>query len=148
MSKIIYATHHSFIKQVLFFLLFGAEPTAFGGSKGRGQIGATAAGYATATQHLSWVCDLHHCSWQHQILNPLIKARDQTHHLMVTSPIRFRCTTMRTPTTNSFWKLTMCQAWCKIVKNKIKTDYGFYSNISETNWERQAGNNNTSNCIK
>ena len=33
---------------------------------------------ATATQDLSHVCDLHYSSEQHQILNPLSKARDQT----------------------------------------------------------------------
>jgi len=35
-------------------------------------------GYTTATamQDLSLVCDLHHSSWQPQILNPLSKARD------------------------------------------------------------------------
>ena len=33
---------------------------------------------ATATQDPSCVCDLHHSSWQRQILNPLSEARDQT----------------------------------------------------------------------
>ena len=33
---------------------------------------------ATATWDLSRVCDLHHSSWQHWILNPLSEARDQT----------------------------------------------------------------------
>ena len=33
---------------------------------------------ATATRDLSRVCDLHHSSWQRQILNPLSGARDQT----------------------------------------------------------------------
>ena len=33
---------------------------------------------ATAMQDLSHNCDVHHSSWQHQILNPLSKARDQT----------------------------------------------------------------------
>ena len=37
---------------------------------------------ATATLDLSRVCDLHHSSWQHWILNPLSKARDRTHVLM------------------------------------------------------------------
>jgi len=37
---------------------------------------------ATATQHPSHICDLHHSSWQHQILNPLRKARDGTRNLM------------------------------------------------------------------
>ena len=52
---------------------------------------------ATATPDLSHVCDLHHSSWQHWILNPLSKARDQTRHLMVPSWIRFCCGTMGTP---------------------------------------------------
>ena len=40
---------------------------------------------ATATQDLSRVCDLHHSSQQHRILNPLSKAMDRTHILMDTS---------------------------------------------------------------
>ena len=40
--------------------------------------------YVTAIpmQDLSYVCNLHHSSWQLWILNPLIKARDQTCILM------------------------------------------------------------------
>ena len=36
--------------------------------------------YATATamQDQSQVCNLYHSSWQHQILQPLSKARDRT----------------------------------------------------------------------
>ena len=37
---------------------------------------------ATATHDLSHICDLHHSSWHHQILNPLSEARDQTCILM------------------------------------------------------------------
>ena len=37
---------------------------------------------ATATPDPSHVCNLHHSSWQHQSLNPLGKARDQTCILM------------------------------------------------------------------
>ena len=44
---------------------------------------------ATATRDLSRVCNLHHSSWQHQILYPLSEARDQTLNLMLTSQIRF-----------------------------------------------------------
>ena len=44
---------------------------------------------ATATQDPSRVCDLHHSSWQRQILNPLSWARDQTRNLMVWFPVRF-----------------------------------------------------------
>ena len=52
---------------------------------------------ATATSNPSCVCDLYHSSRQHQILNPLSEARDQTHNLMDPSRIRFRSTTMGTP---------------------------------------------------
>ena len=46
--------------------------------------------YATATQYPSRICDLHHSSLQHRILNPLSEGRDQTHILMDTSPIGYR----------------------------------------------------------
>ena len=55
---------------VLFFHLFRAAPAAYGASQARGQIRATG---------------LHHSSWQHWILNPLSKARDQTCILRDTS---------------------------------------------------------------
>ena len=42
---------------------------------------------ASATPHLSHICDLHHCSQQLQILNPLSKARDWTCILMDTTCI-------------------------------------------------------------
>ena len=46
--------------------------------------------YATAIAMLdqSRVCKLHHSSQQHQILNPLSKARDWTRNVMVPSQIR------------------------------------------------------------
>ena len=40
---------------------------------------------ATATRDLSCICDLHHRSWQCQIVNPLSKGRDRTRNLMVLS---------------------------------------------------------------
>ena len=40
---------------------------------------------ATATWDPSHICDLHCSSWQHRILNPLSKSRDQTRILMDTS---------------------------------------------------------------
>ena len=45
--------------------------------------------YATATAMWdpSRICDLHHRSRQHRILNPLRKARDRTRNLMVPSRI-------------------------------------------------------------
>ena len=56
------------------------------------QLPATA--IATATWDLSLVCNLHR---QHQILDPLSKARDRTQVLMDTSQIHFRRTTTGTP---------------------------------------------------
>ena len=41
----------------------------------------------TATQDPSHICDLHHTSRQHRILNPLREARDRTHNFMVPSRI-------------------------------------------------------------
>ena len=52
---------------------------------------------ATAMPDLSHVCNLHHSSKQHWILNPLSKARDWNHNLMVPSWIRFHCAMMGTP---------------------------------------------------
>ena len=46
---------------------------------------------------LSHVCNLHHSSRQHWILNLLREARDQTHNHMVPSRICFHCTMMGTP---------------------------------------------------
>ena len=46
---------------------------------------------ATAMQDPSHICNLHHSSQKRRILNPLSEARDQICHLMVPSPIRFRC---------------------------------------------------------
>ena len=40
---------------------------------------------AIAMQDLNHVCNLHHSSWQHGILNQLSKARDQPCNLMDTS---------------------------------------------------------------
>jgi len=59
-----------------------ATLVVYGGSQARGQIGARAAvpTYATVTEtwDLSQICDLHHGLWQHQVLDPLSEARDQT----------------------------------------------------------------------
>ena len=41
----------------------------------------------TATQDPRRICDLHHRSRQHGILNPLSEARDRTCNLMVTSRV-------------------------------------------------------------
>ena len=51
----------------------------------------------TATWDPSHIYDLHHSSQQRQIFNPLSKARDQTHNLMVPSQICFCCAMTETP---------------------------------------------------
>ena len=53
--------------------------------------------YVTAIQDPSRFCDLHHSSWQCQILNPLSEARDWTGVLMDPSQIHFCWATMGTP---------------------------------------------------
>ena len=81
------------------FCLFRVEPMAYRSSQARGQFGGVVLAYTTATemQDLSRVCDLHHSSWQHQILNPLSEARDQIRILMDTSLVRYHWAMMGTP---------------------------------------------------
>ena len=52
---------------------------------------------ATAMQDQSRVCNLHHSSRQRRILNPLSKAGDRTHNLMVPSQVHYLCATIGTP---------------------------------------------------
>ena len=52
---------------------------------------------ATVMPDPNHICDLHHSSRQHWILNPLSEARDQTYNLMVPRQIRFCFATMGTP---------------------------------------------------
>ena len=68
-----------------FNFLFRAVPMAYGSSQARGRIRATAYATVTATRDPSHVCNLHHSSWQHGILNPLNKPRDRTDIFMDTS---------------------------------------------------------------
>ena len=67
-----------------FFFFFRTAPTTYGGSQARAHTGAAAEAYATATAtpDLSRILDLYCSSRQHQILNPLNRARDQTRVLM------------------------------------------------------------------
>ena len=61
------------------------------------EIQLSAYATTTATRYLSCVWNLRHGSRKHQILNPLIKARDRTHILMDTSWIHFCWAMMGTP---------------------------------------------------
>ena len=76
---------------IFFKFYFRATPMAYGSSQARVPVGAVAATLciATATTDLNLVCDLHHSSWQCQILNPLSKAREQTHVLMDPSQVHY-----------------------------------------------------------
>ena len=67
-----------------FFGLFRAVSAAYGSSQAGVELELQLLAYTTATarQDPSHICDPHHSSHQHQILNPLSKARDQTHVLM------------------------------------------------------------------
>ena len=51
----------------------------------------------TTTRDQSRICYLHHSSWQHWILNPMIEARDRTLVLKDISQIHFCCTTWEHP---------------------------------------------------
>ena len=73
----------------LVFLLFRAIPMAYEGSQAGVEVELQLPAYATATamRDPSCICNLHHSSQQHWILNPLSDARDQTHVLMDTSQV-------------------------------------------------------------
>ena len=80
-----------------FLCLFRAAPAAYGSSQARGRIEAAATATATATPNPSHICDLHHSSQQHWILNPLGKARNWTRVLMDTSWVCYHGAMMGTP---------------------------------------------------
>ena len=84
---------HSVLFYFYFFVFFAislATSLAYGGSQARGPIGAVATGLqqshsnAGTEPHLQ----LHHSSQQRWIINPLCKAGDRTHNLMVPHRIR------------------------------------------------------------
>ena len=76
---------------IYLFMLFRALPMAYGSSQAGGQIRAAAASlyHSQSNMGSSRICNLHHSTQQHQILNPLIKGRNWTHVLMDTSQVRY-----------------------------------------------------------
>ena len=88
-SLLPHSQHLSFF--FFFFVFFRATPMAYGISQARGQIRAAAAGLhqSHSGARSSRICNLHHSSRQHQILNPMSEARDRTHNLMVISQVRY-----------------------------------------------------------
>ena len=85
-----------FVWGVVLFL--GVYPRHMGVSRLGVELELELPAYSTAIAmpDPSCVCNLHHSSWQRQILNPLSKPRDETCVLMDTSQISFQDQT-RTP---------------------------------------------------
>ena len=75
-----------------FFVFLGlhSQHTEVPRLEGELQLQLPAYTTATAMPDLSCTCNLHHSSWQRRILNPLNKAKDQTHILMETSQVHYR----------------------------------------------------------
>ena len=67
----------------------GSTPQLRAMLRGESELQLLAYATATATSNPSYICDLHHSSQQCWILNPLIKARDQTCVLIDASQIPF-----------------------------------------------------------
>ena len=88
---------------------------------------------AAAKWDPSCVCDLHHSSQQRQIPDPLSRARDQTHILMDTSQIHFRCTARGTLETAFFSSIQITPAPLKYNQYKctnLRTD--LFSSLKES----------------
>ena len=73
-----------------FFVFFGDISTAYGSSQAELELHLPAYATATAMQDVGHLCDLHHSSQQHWILNTLSKGRDQTQVLMDNSQVCYR----------------------------------------------------------
>ena len=84
---------------IIFFWIFTATPAAYGGSQAVVESYPQLPAYntATATPDPSRIWDLDHNPCQHQILNPVSKARDGICVLMDTSQICFHWAMMGTP---------------------------------------------------
>ena len=74
---------------------------------------------ATATSDPSCICNLHHGSWQHPVLNPLSDARNQTHNLMFPSQICFHCTTTELLCQKYFNGFSSCFLCSQVLKRII-----------------------------
>ena len=111
----------------IYFLFCMATPAVYKvprlGAKSELQL----PGFATATAKpdLSFICNLHHSTWQCQILNTLSEAKDRTPILMDTSWVHYCWPTMGTPRYH-FKELAVLTYWRKFGKfikvgEKIKT---------------------------
>ena len=87
-----------FILFYLFIFVFSwTAPAAYGGSQPRGPIGAIDAGLRQSHSNAGSVCDLHHSSQQHRILNPLSEAGIESTTSWFLVGFVNHCTTMGTP---------------------------------------------------
>ena len=90
-----HAVHYTFF---FFFFFFFGTPVAYGGSQARGWNRAVAAGlHHTTMPDPSRICNLHHSSWQYQILKPTERGQGSNlclHVLMDASQIHFHWATM------------------------------------------------------
>ena len=87
-------------------------------ASGRNGAAATSLPTAIVTWDSSCVCDPHHRSWQHRILNPLGKARDQTCILMDTSWVGNPLSCNRNSCQAGFIKSIGIRVslWCSVLK--------------------------------
>ena len=78
-----------FVKYLFFFCFLGLHPQHMEVPRPgvESELHLPAYATATATPDHSYVCDLHHSSWQHWILNPLSEARARTRILMESSRV-------------------------------------------------------------
>ena len=92
-------TQHCKSTMLCFVLFFRAAPEAYGGSLAgvKWELWLPAYTTATATWHLSHICDLYHSSWQHRIPDPQREGRDRTCILMYISWVHYHRATMETP---------------------------------------------------
>ena len=86
-------TFLNFYYLFIYFCFLGPHPQHMGVPRleVKSQLQLTASATAKATQDPNRICNLHHSSQQHWILNPLSEARDWTRNFMVPHWIRFPC---------------------------------------------------------
>ena len=99
-------------------------------------------------QDSSCVCNLHHSSRQHHILNPLSVAREQNCILMVTSQINFLWAMMATPQPLGFWAsstLVPCNKYCPFLHHNPVSGEALLSTGKQTEiWLSDSNNLETS----
>ena len=113
------------LSYIFFFpsVFFRAALTAYGGSH-RDQIGAIGASLHHSPSNAASEPCLRPTPQltQHQILNPLGEARDQTHNLMVPSRIHFRCATMGTPCLISYYTYFIKYWRINLILKNLRTE--------------------------